>query len=159
MTIRWRQFILPGLVSLGTAAALHLHAQTAPSHLPGAPQPRAAAGFVGSSTCAACHQSEHAAWKASQHAQAMQHVSPATVLGAFDGTTFDKDGVTSTFLTKGKEFFVRTEGPDSKPADFPIRFTFGLAPLQQYLVEMPGGRLQAFGIAWDSRSKAEGGQR
>ena len=89
----------------------------------------------------------------------MQHAGPATVLGAFDGATFDKDGVTSTFLTKGKDFFVRTEGPDGKPGDFPVKFTFGLAPLQQYLVEMPGGRLQAFGIAWDSRAKAEGGQR
>jgi predicted CXXCH cytochrome family protein len=159
VTIRWRPFILPALVFLGTAAALHLHAQTAPSNPPAVAQTRAAAAFVGSETCAACHQSEHAAWKASQHAQAMQHASPATVLGAFDGATFDKDGVTSTFLTKGKDFFVRTEGPDGKPADFPVKFTFGLAPLQQYLIEMPGGRLQAFGIAWDSRPKAAGGQR
>ena len=32
-------------------------------------------------------------------------------------------------------------------------------PLQQYLVEFPGGRLQALGIAWDSRPAGEGGQR
>jgi predicted CXXCH cytochrome family protein len=32
-------------------------------------------------------------------------------------------------------------------------------PLQQYLIPFPGGRLQALGIAWDARSKAEGGQR
>jgi hypothetical protein len=34
-----------------------------------------------------------------------------------------------------------------------------VTPLQQYLVEFPGGRLQALSIAWDSRPKAAGGQR
>ena len=34
-----------------------------------------------------------------------------------------------------------------------------MAPLQQYLIELPGGRLQALGIAWDTRPKAQGGQR
>ena len=40
-----------------------------------------------------------------------------------------------------------------------MRFAFGVAPLQQYLLELPGGRLQALSIAWDSRPKEEGGQR
>ena len=44
-------------------------------------------------------------------------------------------------------------------ADFEVRYTFGLSPLQQYLIEMPKGRLQALGIAWDARPKEEGGQR
>ena len=47
MTIRWRPFILPGLVFLGTAAALHPHAQTTPSNPRGATQSRAAAAFTG----------------------------------------------------------------------------------------------------------------
>ena len=36
---------------------------------------------------------------------------------------------------------------------------FGVTPLQQYLVALPGGRYQALGIAWDSRPKRDGGQR
>src|SRR5262249_20683160 len=32
-------------------------------------------------------------------------------------------------------------------------------PLQQYLVPFPDGRLQALGIAWDTRPKEQGGQR
>ncbi|HMJ15775.1 MAG TPA: cytochrome c3 family protein, partial [Polyangiaceae bacterium] len=32
-------------------------------------------------------------------------------------------------------------------------------PLQQYLVELPGGRLQALPLAWDTRAKSSGGQR
>ena len=31
--------------------------------------------------------------------------------------------------------------------------------MQQYLLHLPGGRLQAFGVAWDSRAKEQGGQR
>ena len=54
---------------------------------------------------------------------------------------------------------VRTDGPDGKLRDYPIGYTFGVEPLQQYLIEFPGGRLQALGIAWDSRPKAQGGQR
>ena len=38
-------------------------------------------------------------------------------------------------------------------------YTFGVEPLQQYLIELPGGRLQALGIAWDARPKEQGGQR
>src|SRR5580765_3140887 len=37
--------------------------------------------------------------------------------------------------------------------------TFGVYPLQQYLIEFPDGRIQALSIAWDARPKAEGGQR
>jgi predicted CXXCH cytochrome family protein len=47
---------------------------------------------------------------------------------------------------------------DPAVADFNFRYTFGISPLQQYLVPLPGGRLQAFGIAWDSRPAENGGQ-
>ena len=54
---------------------------------------------------------------------------------------------------------VRTEGPDGALHDYEIAYTFGVYPLQQYLVAFPGGRYQALGIAWDSRPKQQGGQR
>ena len=40
-----------------------------------------------------------------------------------------------------------------------IKYTFGVSPLQQYLVEFPDGRLQALPIAWDTRPMEQGGQR
>ncbi|MCX5737969.1 MAG: multiheme c-type cytochrome, partial [Proteobacteria bacterium] len=43
--------------------------------------------------------------------------------------------------------------------DYEIKYTFGYRPLQQYLIEFPGGRLQCLAIAWDARPKAQGGQR
>ena len=54
---------------------------------------------------------------------------------------------------------VRTEGPDGALHDYEIAYTFGVYPLQQYLIEFPGGRYQALGIAWDTRPKDQGGQR
>ncbi len=86
----------------------------------------------------------------------MQVASDATVLGNFDNSQFTKDGVTSTFSKKDGKFLVRTDG---KPQDFDLPYTFGVAPLQQYLVPFSNGRLQSFVVAWDSRNKAEGGQR
>lgn len=117
------------------------------------------AQFVGSAACSQCHAAEHTEWLGSHHAAAMQHANERTVLGNFDGAAFVKDGVETSFYRSGGKFWVRTDGPDGKIADFEIKYTFGVTPLQQYLIELPGGKLQAFGIAWDSRPAAQGGQR
>ncbi len=89
----------------------------------------------------------------------MQVANDKSVLGNFDGVKFGYAGVTSTFFKRDGRFFVNTDGPDGKLADYEIKYAFGVAPLQQYLVEFPGGRMQALGIAWDSRPKDRGGQR
>ena len=115
--------------------------------------------YVGEQRCAACHAEEPEAWSHSHHALAMQPANARTVLGDFNGAQFHKDGVTSTFYKKGDQFYVRTDGPDGKLHEYPITYTFGLFPLQQYLVPFPDGRLQCLGIAWDSRPRQEGGQR
>ena len=119
----------------------------------------ALATFVGSEACANCHQKEVALWKESQHKHAMQHANAATVLGNFENSTFDYYGVHSRFFKEGSRFFVETDGPDGKLATFEIKYTFGIDPLQQYLIEFPDGRIQALSIAWDSRPKDQGGQR
>jgi tetratricopeptide (TPR) repeat protein/nitrate/TMAO reductase-like tetraheme cytochrome c subunit len=89
----------------------------------------------------------------------MQEAGPSTVLGDFDNARFRHYGVESTFFRRDGKFMVRTDGADGKLADFEIRYTFGVWPLQQYLIGFPGGRFQTLGIAWDSRTKSEGGQR
>src|SRR5689334_8676743 len=115
--------------------------------------------FVGSATCAKCHAAEYAAWKPSQHALAMQIARPGAVLGRFDSTRFTDAGVTTTFFRRGDRYVVNTEGTDGRPHDFDVRYTFGVYPLQQYLVQLPGGHVQALLTAWDSRPAAQGGQR
>ena len=115
--------------------------------------------YVGATACAGCHATEADAWTKSHHALAMQHASEATVLGDFDDAAFVDRDLTTTFFRRDGKFMVRTDGADGTLRDFAVRFTFGVAPLQQYLLELPGGRLQALSIAWDSRPKESGGQR
>lgn len=125
----------------------------------GKDQDHSAAAFVGSETCAGCHQAEAKLWNASQHKAAMQHATDKTVLGNFDGASLDYYGVHSRFFRKDRRFLVETDGADGKLAVFEIKYTFGVDPLQQYLVEFPGGRLQVLPLAWDSRPRDKGGQR
>jgi tetratricopeptide (TPR) repeat protein len=120
---------------------------------------RPAPEYVGTAACASCHAREHRQWQGSHHDRAMAEASEATVLGNFAGAKFSHGGATSTFFRRDGRFFVNTDGPDGRLRDFEIKYTFGVTPLQQYLVEMPGGRLQALGIAWDARPAKAGGQR
>jgi Flp pilus assembly protein TadD len=89
----------------------------------------------------------------------MQHATADTVRGDFNNAKLTFDGVTSSFFKRDGKYYVRTDGPDGKLADFEVTYTFGLEPLQQYLVELPGGRLQALAVTWDTRPRDQGGQR
>ena len=121
--------------------------------------PLAATEFVGSERCATCHADQHAAWQDSHHDLAMQEATPETVLGNFDNATFTYNGVVTTFVRRGDAFVVITDGEDGKLTEYPVRYVFGVYPLQQYLLPLSRGRLQALSIAWDSRPEEEGGQR
>jgi predicted CXXCH cytochrome family protein len=118
-----------------------------------------AATFVGSNTCAGCHQAEANLWGESHHKQAMDHATDKSVLGNFNDASFDDYGVRSRFFRKDGKFLVETDGPDGTLAAFEVKYTFGVYPLQQYLIEFSDGRVQALSIAWDSRPKGQGGQR
>ena len=89
----------------------------------------------------------------------MAHATDKSVLGDFNDASFDNYGVRSRFFRKDGKFLVETDGPDGKLAIFEVKYTFGVDPLQQYLIEFPDGRVQALSIAWDSRPKDKGGQR
>lgn len=117
------------------------------------------AAFVGSAACATCHAAETKAWRGSHHDLAMQVATDSTVLGDFHDAELRYGGVTSRFFRRDGRFMVRTDDPAGRMADYEIRYTFGVDPLQQYLIEFPGGRLQALGIAWDARPGSRGGQR
>src|SRR6185437_5056480 len=119
----------------------------------------ASATYAGGVVCAGCHAGEAAAWARSHHARAMQEAGERTVLGDFDDARFTYDGITSRFFRKDGKFVVNTDGPDGTMADFAIVYTFGVDPLQQYLIAFPDGRLQALSIAWDARPREAGGQR
>ncbi len=145
-------------IFLRRAVTITLLALALDSVTPGARADEPASYVVGE-VCSGCHAREAESWKGSHHALAMQKASAATMLGDFSDTRAEHFGAVTTFLRSGDKFMVRTDGPDGALHDYEIAYTFGVYPLQQYLIAMPGGRLQALGIAWDSRPKEGGGQR
>ncbi len=100
-----------------------------------------------------CHKKEYDKWLNSHHDLAMDVANEKTVLGNFDNAVFEYFGVMSRFYRKDSRFFVHTQGPDGKMGEFEIKYTFGVDPLQQYLIPFPGGRLQCLPIAWDVKKK------
>jgi len=149
---RWFAVVVAAFVA-GSGAALFS------AGMPAAQTASEPGTFVGSETCAGCHRSEAEAWQTSQHRHAMAHATEKTVLGDFSGVEFDHYGVKSRFFRRDGNFLVETDGPDGKLATFEVKYTFGLDPLQQYLIEFPDGRIQALSLAWDARPKDKGGQR
>ncbi|NOR55075.1 MAG: hypothetical protein GQ531_02585 [Sulfurovum sp.] len=115
--------------------------------------------YVGDKSCVECHQSEFKAWKGSHHDLAMMEANEDSVKADFNNTTFNYNGIISSFYKKDGKFMVETDGPDGKLHTYEISYTFGIYPLQQYMIKFPGGRLQVLDPTWDNRSKAEGGQR
>ncbi|MGY3239808.1 MULTISPECIES: tetratricopeptide repeat protein [unclassified Bradyrhizobium] len=115
--------------------------------------------FAGSNSCMGCHQTETRLWQTSQHRHAMDHATAQTVRGDFNDAAFDYAGTRSRFFREGGKFLVETDGLDGKLAVFQVKYTFGIDPLQQYLIEFSDGRVQALSIAWDTRPREQGGQR
>jgi tetratricopeptide (TPR) repeat protein len=112
--------------------------------------PTDSAKFVGRGACVDCHREAYESWLGSHHDHAMAEAADSTVLGDFDDATFEHGNITARFFKKDGKFLVHTQGPGGEPRDFEIAYTFGITPLQQYLIPFPGGRLQSLTIAWDT---------
>ena len=106
--------------------------------------------MVDEQQCQGCHSEQVKDWQGSHHQLAMQEANAETMLGDFNNVTFKAENETTRFSRKDDEFWVNTPGIDGKNADFKVAYTFGIAPLQQYLIEVGEGRLQALGVAWDT---------
>ncbi len=121
------------------------------------------AEYVGQAACVNCHQEQAHLHFGSQHQQAMQAATDATVLADFSDATLDHHGVNSRMFRKGDKFVVRTEGPTGELVDFEVKYVFGVTPLQQYMVEFPSStatmaegeipRVQVLRLCWDTLHK------
>ncbi|MCX7175352.1 MAG: tetratricopeptide repeat protein [Proteobacteria bacterium] len=108
---------------------------------------------ISDSRCGSCHADADRAWRSSHHARAMQPATTQTVLGDFAGRQV-ADGGETVFLYRAKgAFYARARGADSSLRSYRILYTFGIDPLQQYLVAAPNGRLQSLTVAWDVRQR------
>ena len=132
------------VLAFGLAAWPLLPAAVAAAEMPRAPR------YVGSAGCAACHAQATAGWTGSDHQLAWTLPSEATVLGDFDGASFESRGVTSRFSRRDGGFVIETEDADGQRRSFDVVGVAGIRPLQQYLLSPAPGRTQAFDIAWDS---------
>jgi tetratricopeptide (TPR) repeat protein len=110
--------------------------------------------FAGSGACTECHAREYKAWRDSHHGWALRQATEGNALGDFGGATLSNEGITSKFTTREDGYHIQTDGEDGKLKDYAIRFTVGVWPLQQYVVETNNGRLQVLDTAWDAIRKS-----
>ena len=120
------------------------------------------ASLVGREQCASCHQPQADAFHGSHHDQAMAIATEESVLADFNDQTLEHYGVTSRMFRDGERFMINTEGPDGQMHDYEIKYTFGVEPLQQYMVEIQRpadatedeiGRVQVLRVSWDTAQK------
>ncbi len=134
---------------VSTAMLVLCQAIAAPQS-PSFPHGKAGPGYVADHECATCHKEADAAWQGSKHHLAMQPATSSSVLGNFDAATFARLSDSVEFQSKSGHFSIVAPDERGERREFPVTYTFGVQPLQQYLVPMSGGRLQAVTIAWDT---------
>jgi predicted CXXCH cytochrome family protein len=113
---------------------------------------------ISNQVCASCHQQSHHDWGKSDHAKSMAIANESSVLADFANKDVEHYGQKAHFFIEDSRYHVSITY-DNKTDTYPIKYTFGHFPLQQYLVETEQGKLQVLPFAWDSRAKGEGGQR
>lgn len=123
---------------------------TAPAPVPAAELLQAT--FIGAEVCADCHPDQLAAWQGSHHDLAMQHATADTVLGDFADTSVEYFDTVTRFAIRDGEYWVQTQDGSGEQQDYRVDYTFGVEPLQQYLVELENGYIQTLPFAWDTEN-------
>lgn len=109
--------------------------------------------FANEASCQGCHTRQFEDWVGSHHQRAMQPATSETVLADFNDQMLASDVETTRFFRRDDGFWINTLNEDGEPQDYRVAYTFGVEPLQQYLIELPDGRLQAHPAAWDVLAK------
>lgn len=108
------------------------------------------AEYVGKDACKSCHLQAYNDWVGSHHDRAMAIANDSTVLGNFNNQQMEAQGFTHKMYKRDGKFFVETDGEDGQLHEFEVKYTFGYTPLQQYLVEFDGGKLQTLPLTWNT---------
>lgn len=109
--------------------------------------------YVSNKACFSCHQKQFKEWKSSHHYHSMLPATKQHVLGNFNDSTFHRGKQTIKFTTKNGQYFISIGNSHGKTKRYSVQYTFGYEPLQQYLIAIPKGKLQAFTVAWDVQRK------
>ncbi len=109
--------------------------------------------FVGSNQCLRCHSSESELWSDSHHFHSMEPASKESIKATFEEDSLTLDGVHYEFSKDTSGFFVTISEKNSEKKVHKIEYSFGYSPLQQYLVELPNGKLQNLRVSYDTQEK------
>ena len=119
----------------------------------------ASLSFAGSEACQECHEEQFQAWAGSDHRHAFAPANNVTVKGSFDDVAVDYTDGKAVFSRNDRDEYLITVSTGNGEQSYPVKYTLGHYPLQQYLLETEAGKYQVFALAWDTRSEAQGGQR
>ncbi len=109
--------------------------------------------FVGSEACRSCHVAQYDAWRTSQHANAMREATPSNVAGDFADASVEVEGTRYGFRREGDTFLIDAVDRNDVRRAFPVTHTFGVTPLEQYVVDYRDGARQIPTVAWDTDAK------
>jgi predicted CXXCH cytochrome family protein len=109
--------------------------------------------FVGDQVCQSCHAGEWEQWKGSHHDYAIAEANENYVRGDFEDAGFTDGDDTYRFYRQGEYFYVEISTEGGMTETHRIEYTFGWEPLQQYLVDIGRGKLQALHAAWDTEQE------
>ena len=107
--------------------------------------------YVGKEACVECHEAEYNDWVGSDHDLAMDYANDTTVLGDFNDAVLLRNNQKHKSYKRNSKFFVFTDGDHGEMQEYEVKYVFGHYPLQQYLVEFEGGRLQTLALTWNSK--------
>ena len=83
----------------------------------------------------------------------MKPANSETILGEFNDKKFTLDGVDYYFFKSAGEYRVRIREINKIETTYTIAYTFGVEPLQQYLIPFPKGQYQVLRASWDTEGK------
>ncbi|MDO8678855.1 MAG: cytochrome c3 family protein [Acidobacteriota bacterium] len=114
----------------------------------------AADDYLGSASCARCHDVEHQQWRNSLHVKMTKPIAEAAIAGDFsDGTRFtDHDRSYTLGMKDGKPFMTVAFGT-APPQTFPIDYTLGAKRYQGYLSTLPDGSIYVLPAFWHIATK------
>ncbi len=151
---RWRLAALVAAALVVTSCPLYLAREALRT-----PAPQSAARGRGDLRRAArrarsCHEKATKAWTGSHHDQAMTEATDGDGARRLLRRRASRaTGCTPGSSARAGSSSSRPTDPDGKPDDLRGRLHLRLEAAQQYLVRFPGGRLQAFSVAWDTERR------
>jgi predicted CXXCH cytochrome family protein len=126
----------------------------APSPKPQALATAVSSDYLGSQSCAKCHDVEHTQWKNSLHIKMTKPVAEATIVGDFrEGTRFADHDRSYTFGTRNGKPFVTVSFGGRPPETFTVDYTLGAKRYQGYLSTLPEGRIYVLPVFWHVASR------